>query len=148
MQNMSSCPIIRDHVGVSERFSPGNGVHLLPGKCVYETQGAVGATLSQGFAQRTETRVQSTASNTMEEVAHVQGESELLLVGWMGLQPACMHVFSAAERLAWQRTTARYLSISPCSSISSATSSHLQRCEEARDHYGNPTPTPNKVRRS
>lgn len=54
----------------------------------------------------------------------------------MVLQPACMHVFSAAERLAWQRATARYLSISPCSSISSATSSHLQRCEEACDHSG------------
>lgn len=52
----------------------------------------------------------------------------------MVLQPVCMHVFSAAERLAWQRATARYLSISPCSSISSATSSHLQRCEEACDH--------------
>lgn len=47
-----------------------------------------------------------------------------------------MHVFSAAERLAWQRATARYLSISPCSSISSATSSHLQQCEEACDHSG------------
>lgn len=120
-------------------FLAWDGVYLLPGKCVYETQGA--ATLSQGFAQKTETQVQNTAPNTIKEAAHVQGQSELLLVGWMGLQPACMHVFAAAERLAWQRTTARYLSKSPCSSISSATSSHLQRCEEARHHYGNPPPS-------
>lgn len=70
-QKMSSCPIIRGHVRLSECFSPGNGVYLLPGKCVYETQGAT--TLSQGFAQKTETRVQNTAPNTIKEAAHVQG---------------------------------------------------------------------------
>lgn len=54
MKTMSSCPIIRGHVSISERFSPGNGVYLLPGKCVNETQGAVVATLSQGFTQKTD----------------------------------------------------------------------------------------------
>lgn len=97
-------------------------------------QGSMVTMLSQDFVQKIETWIQNKASNAMNKVW-----SELLLVGWMMLQPVCMHVCSTAERLAWQRTMARYLSIFPCSSISSATSSLLQRCEEARDHYRNPS---------
>lgn len=66
--------------------------------------------------------------------------SEVLLVGWMVWQPVCMQSYCSqevrkVEEVIIVRTAARYLSISPCSSISSATSSRLQWCEEACHHH-------------
>lgn len=80
--------------------------------------------------------------------SHQSSTNELLLVGWMVWEPMCMQSRCSrdvAELPKEKRTqrrkviivkaAARYLSISPCSSISSATSSHLQRCEEAHHHH-------------
>lgn len=71
--------------------------------------------------------------------------SEVLLLGWMVWQPMCMQSHCSrevrgVEEVIIVRTAARYLSISPCSSISSATSSHLQWCEEACHHHTSSMP--------